>query len=74
MIKNNSYNNFWADRFGGGSESTVVALDLGGGSTQVTFALDEDEKAAIMAHDPESVHEINAFHQKLAVYTHRCDE
>ncbi|XP_059480536.1 ectonucleoside triphosphate diphosphohydrolase 5-like isoform X2 [Neocloeon triangulifer] len=62
--------NFLRDRFGGGPENTVVALDLGGGSTQVTFALDEDEEAILMAHDPESVHEITAFHNKLAVYTH----
>jgi len=60
-----------SDRFGGDSENTVVALDLGGGSTQVTFALDEDGATAIRAHDPESIQEITAFHQKLDVYTHR---
>ncbi|CAB3374947.1 Hypothetical predicted protein [Cloeon dipterum] len=62
--------NFLLDRFGAGPEHTAVALDLGGGSTQVTFALDKDEEAIFRAHDPDSVHEINAFHNKLAVYTH----
>ncbi|KAF4525597.1 hypothetical protein B566_EDAN015535 [Ephemera danica] len=62
--------NFLQDRFGDGPEETVAALDLGGGSTQVTFALGEEGEAAIRAHDPESVHEIQAFHHKLSVYTH----
>lgn len=60
-----------ADRFGDGPEDTVAALDLGGGSTQITFALGEEGEAATRAHDPESVHEITAFHHKLSVYTHR---
>lgn len=62
----------FADRFGDGPEETVAALDLGGGSTQITFALSEEGEAAIRAHDPESVHEIKAFHHQLSVYTHRC--
>jgi len=55
--------NFLLDRFGGDQDQTVAALDLGGGSTQITFVPTDQTKS-------EFIHQVSAFHRKLTVYTH----
>jgi exopolyphosphatase/pppGpp-phosphohydrolase len=47
----------------------VAALDLGGGSTQITFVL--NDQTALGQTKPEFIRQISAFHHKLTVYTHR---
>nr|CAD7424223.1 unnamed protein product [Timema monikensis] len=61
--------NFLLDRLGGNVEKTVAALDLGGGSTQITFA--PSDEATIKHSNPEFLHRISVFHNNLTVYTHR---
>lgn len=61
---------FWfLDRLGGDPAATVAALDLGGGSTQISFA-PKDVKA-LRPEDEKYMHRISAFHRTLDVYTHR---
>ncbi|KAK7863329.1 hypothetical protein R5R35_009685 [Gryllus longicercus] len=60
--------NFLQDRLGGDVENTAAALDLGGGSTQITFA--PSSEATLKASDPEYLYHISAFHQNITVYTH----
>ncbi|XP_046382642.1 ectonucleoside triphosphate diphosphohydrolase 5-like isoform X2 [Ischnura elegans] len=60
--------NFLLDRLGGHADHTVAALDLGGGSTQITFALSEKEE--LLKKVPlKFVHQVSAFHTNLSVYT-----
>lgn len=59
--------NFLFDRFTGRvSDGTVAALDLGGGSTQVTFAPGETDVEHLEKH----IHAINAFGSNMSIYTH----
>lgn len=61
--------NFLLDRLGGRADKTVAALDLGGGSTQITFALPSNED--LLKKVPSKyVHQVSAFHTSLSVYTH----
>ncbi|XP_035731106.1 ectonucleoside triphosphate diphosphohydrolase 5-like isoform X1 [Vespa mandarinia] len=48
------------------SENTVAALDLGGGSTQVTFSPNKMQAKELKQH----VYAINAFSHNMSVYTH----
>ncbi|KAL2712979.1 nucleoside diphosphate phosphatase ENTPD5 isoform X1 [Vespula squamosa] len=48
------------------SENTVAALDLGGGSTQVTFSPNKMQTKELKQH----VYAINAFSHNMSVYTH----
>lgn len=48
------------------SENTVAALDLGGGSTQVTFSPDKAQAKELKQH----VYAINVFNHNMSVYTH----
>jgi len=47
----------------------VAALDLGGGSTQITFV--PTDQTTLDQTKSEFIHQISAFHHKLTVYTHR---
>nr|CAD7590673.1 unnamed protein product [Timema genevievae] len=60
--------NFLLDRLGGNVDNTVAALDLGGGSNQITFA--PSDEATIKHSNPEFLHRISVFHNNLTVYTH----
>lgn len=58
--------NFLLDRFSEiESERTVAALDLGGGSTQVTFAPTDAQKAELGQH----VYSINVFNRNMSIFT-----
>ncbi|PSN51699.1 Ectonucleoside triphosphate diphosphohydrolase 6 [Blattella germanica] len=56
-----------SDYFGGDSSQTVAALDLGGGSTQITFA--PTDETTLQKTSPEFLHHISAFHHNITVYT-----
>ncbi|XP_011708265.1 PREDICTED: ectonucleoside triphosphate diphosphohydrolase 5 isoform X4 [Wasmannia auropunctata] len=59
--------NFLLDRFNTlSSQSTVAALDLGGGSTQVTFQPDSGQAKKLEKH----VYSINVFNHNMSLYTH----
>ncbi|XP_032686884.1 ectonucleoside triphosphate diphosphohydrolase 5 isoform X2 [Odontomachus brunneus] len=59
--------NFLLDRFTSlGSQATVAALDLGGGSTQVTFQPDSVQAKKLEKH----VYSINVFSHNMSLYTH----
>lgn len=59
--------NFLLDRFSGHDTSnTVAALDLGGGSTQVTFIPDDDAVKKLDKY----VYNINALNHNMSLYTH----
>ncbi|XP_049841284.1 ectonucleoside triphosphate diphosphohydrolase 5 isoform X1 [Schistocerca gregaria] len=60
--------NFLMDRLGGsGGDGTVAALDLGGGSTQITFA--PTDHTTLKEARSELLHKVSAFRQSLSVYT-----
>ncbi|KAJ9596472.1 hypothetical protein L9F63_012511, partial [Diploptera punctata] len=59
--------NFLLDHFGGDPGQTMAALDLGGGSTQITFAPTDEE--TLKQTSPEFLHRISAFHHNITVYT-----
>jgi len=61
--------NFLSNRLGGSVDDMAAALDLGGGSTQVTFATLNDSQ--IWETSAQYLHPINVFHKNLSVYTHR---
>lgn len=59
--------NFLLDRLNTQNhKNTVAALDLGGGSTQVTFAPDTDHIKKQEKH----IYSINAFSNNISIYTH----
>lgn len=59
--------NFLLDRFSSHSaKNTVAALDLGGGSTQITFAPDEENLKDMEKY----IHSISAFNHNMSIYTH----
>jgi len=58
--------NFLLDRFNSPSSQTVAALDLGGGSTQVTFQPDSAQAKKLKKH----VYSINVFNHNISLYTH----
>lgn len=58
--------NFLLDRFNSLSSQTVAALDLGGGSTQVTFQPDSEQTKKLEKH----VYSINVFNHNMSLYTH----
>lgn len=60
--------NFLLDRLGDSPSKTVVALDLGGGSTQISFAPINTD--SLTPSDSKYLHKIGAFHQDLNIYTH----
>jgi hypothetical protein len=47
----------------------MAALDLGGGSTQITFI--PTDQTTLEQTKSEFLHQVSAFHNKLTVYTHR---
>jgi hypothetical protein len=47
----------------------MAALDLGGGSTQITFI--PTDQATLDTTKSEFLHHISAFHHNLTVYTQR---
>ena len=47
----------------------MAALDLGGGSTQITFV--PTDQTTLDQTNSEFIHQVSAFHHKLTVYTHR---
>lgn len=59
----------FSDNFGGDQEQTTAALDLGGGSTQVTFA--PTDQATLDQTKSEFLHHISAFHHNITVYAQR---
>lgn len=59
----------FSDRFGGDQDQTLAALDLGGGSTQVTFM--PTDQATLDETKPEFLHHISAFHHNVTVYAQR---
>ena len=58
------------DRIGDSVSQTVAALDLGGGSTQITVA---SSPKNIDLYPKEDIHNISLFHQQVPIYTHRLD-
>lgn len=59
--------NFLLDRFNSlSSQATVAALDLGGGSTQVTFQPDNVQAKQLEKH----IYSINVFDHNMSLYTH----
>lgn len=57
------------DRISGDPKNTLVALDLGGGSTQITFVPVEAET---VKNTPEDyLTSISLLHKNLDLYTHR---
>lgn len=59
--------NFLLDRFNSiGSQTTVAALDLGGGSTQITFQPNSDQAKQLEKH----VYSINVLNHNMSLYTH----
>lgn len=59
--------NFLLERFNSlGSQTTVAALDLGGGSTQVTFQPDNEQAKQLEKH----IYSINVFNRNMSLYTH----
>ncbi|XP_046664225.1 ectonucleoside triphosphate diphosphohydrolase 5 isoform X3 [Homalodisca vitripennis] len=60
--------NFLSDRLFGKASQMLAALDLGGGSTQITFPLiDEKQRNKFPSDD---VHPLKMFGQQIYVYTH----
>jgi hypothetical protein len=59
----------FSDLFGGDKEQTMSALDLGGGSTQITFT--PTDQATLDHTKSEFLRHISAFHHNLTVYTQR---
>ncbi|XP_021944205.1 ectonucleoside triphosphate diphosphohydrolase 5 isoform X3 [Folsomia candida] len=59
--------NFLLDRIGGPVSKTVAALDLGGGSTQITVA---SSPGTIEFLPSEDIQNISLFHQQVPLYTH----
>uniref|UniRef100_A0A1B6DXP7 nucleoside diphosphate phosphatase n=1 Tax=Clastoptera arizonana TaxID=38151 RepID=A0A1B6DXP7_9HEMI len=60
--------NFLSDKLFGSPDKTMAALDLGGGSTQITFALEDARR--LKKASPDDVHTLNLFKQSVPVYTH----
>ncbi|XP_054007003.1 ectonucleoside triphosphate diphosphohydrolase 5 isoform X1 [Hylaeus anthracinus] len=59
--------NFLLDRFNmHGTSNTVAALDLGGGSTQVTFSPNPAQEKKLDGH----IYSVNIFNHNMSVYTH----
>ncbi|XP_068245641.1 ectonucleoside triphosphate diphosphohydrolase 5-like isoform X2 [Palaemon carinicauda] len=60
--------NYLMDRVGGDAKETMVALDLGGGSTQITFVPVESETLRSTPED--YLTSISLLHKELKLYTH----
>nr|XP_045613674.1 ectonucleoside triphosphate diphosphohydrolase 5-like isoform X2 [Procambarus clarkii] len=60
--------NYLMDRVSGDPRDTLVALDLGGGSTQITFVPVEDE--TVKKTPEEYLTSISLLHKNLNLYTH----
>ncbi|XP_018901655.1 ectonucleoside triphosphate diphosphohydrolase 5 isoform X2 [Bemisia tabaci] len=60
--------NFLMGKLGGSVEDTVGALDLGGGSTQITFAPLDDSR--IKRDSPQYLHSVKLMQQEVNIYTH----
>ncbi|XP_031841057.1 ectonucleoside triphosphate diphosphohydrolase NTPase isoform X2 [Nomia melanderi] len=59
--------NFLLDRFSTHNPgNTVAALDLGGGSTQVTYSPDATQEKKLDGH----IYSVNIFNHNMSVYTH----
>lgn len=59
--------NFLLDRIGGPVSKTVAALDLGGGSTQITVASSPE---TLSLYPKDDIQNISLYHQQVPVYTH----
>lgn len=57
------------DRITGTPKDTLVALDLGGGSTQITFVPMEDD--TVRGTPADYLTTISLLHKNLNLYTHR---
>lgn len=60
--------NFLTNSLSGGIRDTAAAIDMGGGSTQITFAV--EPASSLFQSSPKFLHPVTAFHQNLTVYTH----
>lgn len=60
--------NFLLDRLFGEPQRMLAALDLGGGSTQITFPLIHEEE--LLLFPSEDVHRMQMFGHRLLVYSH----
>ncbi|XP_066957769.1 ectonucleoside triphosphate diphosphohydrolase 5-like isoform X2 [Macrobrachium rosenbergii] len=60
--------NYLMDRVGGDAKETLVALDLGGGSTQITFVPVESD--TLMSTPEDYLTSISLLHRELKLYTH----
>lgn len=58
----------YADRIGGAVSKTVAAMDLGGGSTQITVASSPETQSL---YPKEDIQNISLFHKQVPLYTHR---
>lgn len=56
------------DSLGGRVKDTAATLDLGGGSTQITFAA--EPTSPLWQTGRQYLHPVTVFHQNLTVYTH----
>ncbi|XP_042216793.1 ectonucleoside triphosphate diphosphohydrolase 5-like [Homarus americanus] len=61
--------NYLMDRISSNPKDTLVALDLGGGSTQITFVPVED--STLKSTPPDYLTSISLLHKNLNLYTHR---
>ncbi|CAL8111350.1 unnamed protein product [Orchesella dallaii] len=59
--------NFLLDRIGGPVTKTVAAMDLGGGSTQITVASSPETQSL---YPKEDIQNISLFHRQVPLYTH----
>ncbi|XP_026274536.1 ectonucleoside triphosphate diphosphohydrolase 5 isoform X1 [Frankliniella occidentalis] len=60
--------NFLSNSLGGSVKDTAAAIDMGGGSTQITFAA--EASSPLWQTSKNFLHPVTAFHQNLTVYTH----
>lgn len=60
---------FPPDRITGDPKETLVALDLGGGSTQITFV--PVEQTTVQSTPEDYLTTISLLHKNLNLYTHR---
>lgn len=60
--------NFLLDKLFGSPAKTLAALDLGGGSTQITFA--PWDPTRLLKESPQNLKSIHLFNRQISVYTH----
>lgn len=60
--------NFLTNSLSGSVRDTAATIDMGGGSTQITFAA--ESTSPLWQTSRQFLHPVTAFHQNLTVYTH----